>query len=205
MTFDVRGLLENSQAYSFFQWCVGATNLRREFIDKLIRPYSGMRMLDVGCGPADILRYLPEDVDYVGVDGSERYIGRAKSTFRNRGEFIHVEFEGSGAPDVLDVDPFDVVASMGVLHHLDDRQAVEMLRWSKSMFGERARFVSFDGCYVEGQSKVARYMLSKDRGEFIRTHEEYVEIASRVFSNVSAVLAPNRLRFPYTHIFLECS
>jgi len=205
MTLDARSYLENSNVYSFFQWCVGAGNLRREFRDSLIRPYPDMRMLDVGCGPADILRYLPDSMHYVGVDGSEKYIARAREAHGDRGEFIHLQFESTGSPEQLNVEPFDLVASMGVLHHLDDHQAIEMLKWSKSMFSQDARFVSFDGCYVEGQSPIARYMLSKDRGEYVRTKEQYLEIASKVFSNVKATVAPNRLRFPYTHLFLECS
>jgi cyclopropane fatty-acyl-phospholipid synthase-like methyltransferase len=48
----------------------------REWIVRdLIHPFPGMRILDLGCGPAQILSFLPDDVTYVGYDMSAEYRG----------------------------------------------------------------------------------------------------------------------------------
>ena len=49
-----------------------AAGARRELDDAV---------LDVGCGPADVLRYLPE-VDYVGIDRSSTYVPEASRRHR---------------------------------------------------------------------------------------------------------------------------
>ena len=43
-------------------------------------------MLDLGCGPGELLPYLG-DVHYIGVDVSEEYIASAKESFGTRAEF----------------------------------------------------------------------------------------------------------------------
>ena len=46
-----------------------------------------MKVLDVGCGPANILAYLPP-VDYTGVDLNEKHIAYAREAYGDRGRFI---------------------------------------------------------------------------------------------------------------------
>ncbi|MGB2128293.1 MAG: methyltransferase domain-containing protein [Flavicella sp.] len=42
---------------------------------------------------------------------------------------------------------FDVVVATGVLHHLHDKEVVELLQFAKSVLGKNGRLVTFDGCY----------------------------------------------------------
>jgi hypothetical protein len=67
------------------------------------------------------------------------------------------------------------------------------------------RLVPFDGCYVPGQSPIARWFLGKDRGRFVRTREEYARLASATFGNVELNLRHDLLRIPYTHLIMRCS
>src|ERR1035438_8030734 len=66
-------ILSLAWAYSFFQDLVGAKPSRARFVRQYVRPESGARVLDIGCGTAQILETLT-DVQYVGYDLSPEYI-----------------------------------------------------------------------------------------------------------------------------------
>ena len=60
---------------------------RSKYVRDYVRPVAKDKILDIGCGPADILNYLP-DVDYTGFDSNPKYIVAARKRFDNRGNFL---------------------------------------------------------------------------------------------------------------------
>ncbi len=66
------------------------------------------------------------------------------------------------------------------------------------------KLVTCDGVWADGQSPAARWLLAKDRGEYVRSEREYVGIASQVFSNIRPSVRHDLLRIPYTHLILQC-
>lgn len=86
ITSGLRSILSNPNVYDFLQNVLGAGKLRKELVRKYVRPYGGMKILDIGCGTGEILEYLPA-VDYLGVDLSETYIRSAVDPYGERGEF----------------------------------------------------------------------------------------------------------------------
>ena len=112
-----------------------------------IRATSGMRVLDLGCGTAQILSFLPEGVDYWGYDVSADYIKAAVARFGARGHFR------CGIPDegaLGNLAPFDLALATGVLHHLDDESARHLLRVARHALREGGRFVSIDPVFTTG-------------------------------------------------------
>ena len=91
-----------------------------------------------------------------------------------------------------------------MLHHLDDSDALALFELAHTALKEGGRFVTYDGCYIEGQSKIAKFIISQDRGRFVRTKDEYCNLASQIFSNVKQELREDLLRIPYTHLIMEC-
>jgi cyclopropane fatty-acyl-phospholipid synthase-like methyltransferase len=173
---------------------------QKTYVKEYLRPEQGMRILDIGCGPAGILDYLPE-VDYVGFDLSQSYIDSAKARFSQRGSFFCMNVAEARLDDQP---PFDLVMANGVLHHLNDDEALSLLRLSRSLLSPEGRFVSIDNCWVDGQSRIARFLIARDRGSFQRTEQGYVKLARSVFDNVSSTVRHDLLRMPYTHCILEC-
>ena len=68
VTTGFRAVLSHPWVYDTFQNLMGARSGRRRFSTTFIRAYLGSRLLDIGCGTAWILEYLPVDIDYRGYD-----------------------------------------------------------------------------------------------------------------------------------------
>ena len=73
-------------AYRLFFLIVGG-DVRKIYTTEYVKAKPGEKVLDIGCGPGDILEYLP-DVKYTGFDLSPEYIEAAKKRFGNRGRFF---------------------------------------------------------------------------------------------------------------------
>src|SRR5205823_889390 len=149
----LREILAQARVYSLFSRLVGMKRGRRFHVERHIRPRVGDRILDIGCGPADILEALPV-VEYHGFDLSADYIESARKRFGSRG---HFRVEAVNAELVEKYAGFDLVLATGVLHHLTDAEAVDLFCVAKAALKPGGRLVTYDGCFVEGQSPIARY------------------------------------------------
>lgn len=195
----VRTILARPSVYELWSSLVGARNGRSTLVREYARPVEGARVLDLGCGPGELVRHLGE-VDYVGVDMSEEYIAAAKRLFGKQGDFRI----GDATRLDASLEDFDLVLAFGVLHHLSDGEAESLLRGAARALGKGGRFVSVDPTFVPRQSRAARFLVSKDRGEHVRVPDAYEALAARVFANVRRAVRTDLLRIPYTHCVLEC-
>ena len=170
------------------------------YVSNYVKPKSGDRLLDIGCGPGDILNYLPS-VDYTGFDISPEYIAAAEKRFGSRGRFFCGDVGATSQPEE---GGYDIALATGVVHHLDDEVAGRLFKLAMRALRPEGRLITFDGCYESGQSSFARWMLDHDRGKFVRTQAEYRELASATFSRVEESVRNDLLRVPYTHLILSC-
>jgi 2-polyprenyl-3-methyl-5-hydroxy-6-metoxy-1,4-benzoquinol methylase len=170
------------------------------FVNEYIRPHTGDRILDIGCGTATILDFLP-DVRYIGFDMEHRYINYAMKKYGPRGQFFCKKVTSDA---ITDNQKFEIILAKGVLHHLDDNEATQLFILSSKLLKENGRLITLDGCYTSEQSWLARYPLIKDRGKFVRTREQYVNLAQTVFSNVEVHLRDDFSSLRTTQIIMEC-
>lgn len=196
----VRHTLAVPFVYRSFSRLIGSARGRDLFAREHIRAAEGQRVLDIGCGPADVLAHLPP-LDYVGFDANAAYIETASKNYGDRGTFYcqRVSEESLEAHA-----GFDIVLAIAVLHHLDDDEGEHLFRLAHKALVPGGRLVTCDNVYIDGQSRVARFLISQDRGEHVRNEHEYVALALRVFSKVTPVVRSDLLRVPYTHLMLEC-
>ena len=95
---------------------------------------------------------------------------------------------------------------MGVLHHLDDHEASELFSIALSALKPGGRLITLDGVYAPRQSPIARFLLSKDRGEYVREQSAYETLAHKSFSTVKSSIIHNLTApIPYTHLIMECT
>lgn len=196
----MRSLLTIPALYSLFATLIGATNARTQFVKRHVRPREGDKVLDIGCGPADIMEFLPP-VDYIGFDASARYIAAAQQRFGNRGRFFCAMVNHA----TLQEKNFDLVIASGILHHLNDAEALQLFELSYTVLKPNGRLITFDGCYTSEQSIITRYLLNRDRGRFVRDLEGYERLARQYFANIDHTIHNDLLRIPYTHLILECT
>jgi cyclopropane fatty-acyl-phospholipid synthase-like methyltransferase len=202
ITQGLRSVLSNPTVYRLFGQMIRKTSGgRTAFLREYVRPKTGDRLLDIGCGPGDIVQYLPE-VEYVGFDSSQEYINSAQDRYGDRATFICKQVS---TKTLEEQSSFDLVTAMGILHHLDEAEALQLFQLAQGALKPGGRLVTIDPCFVEKQSPVARYIISKDRGQNVRTQEAYLAIASQVFSTTAVSIRHDLLRIPYTHIILECT
>lgn len=205
----IRSVLARPWAYQFFFNAVGAPERSRILVRDYIHPKPGDRILEIGCGPGTIVPYLP-DCEYVGFDVSPEYIAQARKRFPSnsspRKNFPNVRFvcERVSQYTLPEREYFDIVLALGILHHLDDSEALQLFQIAHDALRPGGKLVTLDGVWTSDQSRAARYLLSRDRGQFIRTQEQYVKLASQVFSNITPTVRHDLLRIAYTHLILQC-
>lgn len=203
ITTGFRSVLTWPWIYDTFQTIMGAQGGtgRMDFSVNFIRACPGNRLLDIGCGTARILEYLPEGMDYWGYDINPKYIAAAQAKFGIKGHFacrILEESELEGMP------PFDIVIAIGLLHHLDNDNARKILRLSRLALRSGGRFVSKDPVFAEGQNPVARFLIGQDRGQYVRNAEGYLTLARHEFPRSEGIIRHRIWWIPYSHWIMEC-
>jgi SAM-dependent methyltransferase len=186
-------------AYRVLGVLIGARAARETLAREYLRPERGQRVLDIGCGTGELSLHLA-GVEYVGFDASPDYIRAARE------RHPHARFECRRIEEhVVEPESFDLAVAIGVLHHLDDAEVLGLLRLAERSLRRGGRLVTLDGCYVEGQSRVARFLLARDRGARVREPEQYLRLVRRVFPNAESHVREDLLRVPYTHVVIQCS
>jgi SAM-dependent methyltransferase len=199
----LRSILALPWVYRLFGHVLGSEANKQWFIDDVLCLRDGQKLVDVGCGPADILDRLP-GVEYVGLDISDVYIQAAKAKFKTRGgaKFL------SGSVEDWTRDPLtheaDVVLANGVLHHVDNDEAKKILEFAYRALKDNGRFIFYEPCYLIWQSGISAYFMSRDRGQNIRTEQEWKELASSIFPVVSTNIVTGVNRLGYVCMVGQC-
>ncbi len=177
-TTGIRSVLSIPLVYETFQKVVGSPRVRRELVEKYVKPAPGLRVLDIGCGPGDLIDHLP-GVDYTGTDLSAAYIESARRRFGDRGRYLVGRVSDLEATEL---GKFDVVIAKSLLHHIDEDEALHLFHSASRMLAEGGRLVTLDAAYTPDMSRGSRFVVSRDRGQSILTPEGYEALARRAFS-----------------------
>ncbi|MEM6661814.1 MAG: class I SAM-dependent methyltransferase [Pseudomonadota bacterium] len=200
-----RGLLRYAAIYEILQSLMGAERGRRHFVSKHVRPNSGDVVVDIGCGPAELLRHMPA-VRYFGYEPNPRYVERAKKAFSDQvasglGNFQCKYFDED---DLAQLPPVDIAIVSAVLHHMDDEQAQHLFGLFRKILKPGGRVVTLDNVFVDNQNPIARFLISMDRGQNVRSPEGYAALAEGVFDRIDTTVEHRRFP-PYTHFIMTAS
>lgn len=143
------------------------------------------RIADIGCGPADILRYVDVNCKpeyYLGIDISDQYMEQAKSKTISLGidsDFITIDLEQipfsqslqNRLISLIDEKNISTVLLLGVFHHIDDDAVCTMLNIIFSM--PTVKYVITQDVLIIPGNIINNYFASRDRGNYVRNEGSY--------------------------------
>ncbi len=198
----IKRILSFPSFYNIVQNILGADIARKAFISKYCKLETGQRWLDIGCGTAELLKCLPDDIHYVGYDISAQYIKFAKETYKERNAEFYQELITEKT--FIKSKNFDRVVATGLLHHLEDSEVIYIFNIVKSLLNFDGQFISIDPCYISDQAFISKFLIDRDRGQNVRDIDKYHKLALNVFEQVELIHCNNLLRIPYDHTILIC-
>jgi SAM-dependent methyltransferase len=190
-------ILNHPRAYLMVQCLFGANRLRERCV-QLLAPKPGEALLDVGCGPGNLLAYLPATT-YFGFDTHKPSIEYA----RRRSPLSKFYAEPFTQKHVNEIGPVDAVMLMGILHHLSDAEAAATLETVRRVLKPDGRVVTLDPCFTNGQNRIQRFVASNDRGKFVRTEDRYLNLVTSQFDKIDREVVYNVGRLPSTEIIMR--
>ena len=197
---QLRILLDLGAIYNLFIFVIGRFGFAKLLIASKYIPYTpGLRILDLGCGPGtNSTLFQPND--YIGIDISEEYIHKAKLDYPDY-EFKCISF--TDLPDEFDA-TFDLIMMAGLLHHLNDQQALSFMEKAHHLLKDGGHLITIDNCLHARQSRVKRNIIMMDRGKNVRSVRELVDLAAASDFDCSIHIEEDLLLIPYTHLMLTC-
>ncbi len=194
-----RIVFDNPAFYSCLMSILGSGEAMTRLVNDFIRPAPGDRIFDFGCGPADIINYLPTGIEYVGFDFNEKCIDSAKMKYGNRGTFILGNIADDSIPNC---GQFDIVCAIGVLHHLPEKDAVKLIDDGVKLLKEGGRLITLDNINEDYVGVVNKIALKLDRGAYIRNKDDYLKLFSK-YHDIRFTIKKAPMRIPYYHIICE--
>jgi 2-polyprenyl-3-methyl-5-hydroxy-6-metoxy-1,4-benzoquinol methylase len=181
--------------YKLFQQGIAKSSTLEYLVKDFIQPKSKLSILDVGCGNAQIRKFLG-DVNYVGVDHNPKYIAKAREANGLSDEFYVADVSEVAQ---LVTNKFDRILLIGVLHHLSDSQCQDLLRNCAQLLATDGHLLAYDPALIENQHPIARLLAKSDRGRFARSPNNYKKLIQEEFTSVVVTVRHDLLRVPYTH------
>lgn len=182
-----------------FQKIMSGTHFRKRIIKNNIKNKK-IKVLDIGCGPAEILQYIPNSI-YYGYDIDKRSIDYAKKKYKDKNHHFYCKnFEKK---DLKKLPKFDHIILFGILHHLKNKEIRIILSLCKKVMKKKATLLTEDPIYVKNQNFVAKFLIGRDRGMNVRKKNEYLSLVNVHFKSIKASIT-HQVFIPYTWFSMIC-
>jgi len=203
----VRHILSHPTFYNAFQNSLGIPKQREILTRDYLQPKPGQQILDIGCGTCDIIKHLDnysEDYAYHGIDANQKYIKHARTKWRDRKDFAF--FYGLADRSNKDIAPndYDLVIAFGILHHLEDTEVQSMIESAWKALKVGGRLVTMDPCRYPDLNIIEKLLVKFDRGQNIRTLEEYERLLAKQFHSVQRHIRTGINHLPVRTLVYEC-
>ena len=199
----VRKVLEFSEIHVFFKKLISGRNQNNEIIMELLPNRArGMRILDLGCGTAEILDSISGEKAYVGIDYNKKYIESASSKYKERitARFVCTDLNTYAKKCE---EKFDLVLMIGVLHHVCDKDADLAINSVQELLADEGQFVSLDCCLTRPMNPIAWVLCKLDRGKYVRYKDEWVSLMKKHWDKVWYKIRTDTLVLPYSIILFK--
>ncbi len=197
----LHSILGNPVIYSLFGRLLGMHNKYRMYVDKFIQPNANIRILDIGCGTAEILNFLPSTIYYAGYDINPAYIQYDRKKYGHKADFYNTRVNDMA---LKDHELFDVVLADGLLHHINDIEAEKLFTIGYRALKSKGFMLTIDPVLIKGQNYLTRFICAVDRGRHVRSPEEYKKIALTSFHQVEINIIDGGRYFQQSGCILKC-
>ncbi len=188
--------LEKPTVYDLVQKVLGQTRLLnhiKELISKELLGSNYLSVVDIGCGTG-ILKDCFLRENYMGIDINEKYL-QGKG-----GRFIAAD--SRELPFQSEV--FDIVCTLGVLHHLNDRSCQAMLYEMHRVCKEGGLIFIIDGLIPSSKLNVPGYLIARlDRGGFKIEFKKFRQMIGQAYSNNESIKHNLFRIFPNEYVFTK--
>lgn len=186
--------LKNDFLYDLYQNIVGGVAYRGRIIENLIK-YNKPTFLDLGCGTASVCRIISKNIKYYGVDNSKIYLNKAKINFPEH-SFVHANLGDSEWHKNILISDSMVATGLGLLHHLDNNQAINFLTGCRSVLNKHSLLFTLDPVITADTGKIAKWFAENDRGQYVRNPKELIKLFEKSGFEHSYKIRKNQFRIP---------
>ena len=172
----IRKVLSLGILYKTVQFVFSEKNSKKYILENIVEPAGeNCRLLDIGCGPGNLISFMPKSVDYIGFDVNPNYIETAQAANESRpnSDFVLAQTSEMFSNDNLPDDSVDVAIVHGVFHHVNDEIASEMLDLASKKLKKGGVLLTLEPLWYEGQSGFRKWLMSKDRGKNIKQEADW--------------------------------
>jgi 2-polyprenyl-3-methyl-5-hydroxy-6-metoxy-1,4-benzoquinol methylase len=164
---------------------------------EIINAPDSTSVLDFGCGLGHHSKSFNNQI-YLGIEPTEsciqvanRFYARQNVQFRVGDHKTLAEYQDAS---------FDLVLAMGVIHHMNDNDYKEFITEANRLLKPGGRLVTLDPVLHDSQRRISKWVVSKDRGEWVRGQSDYLTTLKNSFSDIDTKIFSGLLRLPYDHI-----
>jgi ubiquinone/menaquinone biosynthesis C-methylase UbiE len=179
---------------------MSATLFRKNVIKKYVKEQTNIKILDIGCGPADVLENF-QKINYYGFDTNQEYINHAKKKYKNKKPKLYCrEFVFK---DAQTLPKMDYVLLFGIIHHLKDNEINKLLKLCKKILKRKGKLIVVEPVLLKKQNIIAKTLIKLDRGSNVKSKQNYIKTFKKSFKNVfTKIIVQNFI--PYTWFLVIC-
>ena len=197
---QIYNFINNPLIYKIIQGVMSGTSFRNGIIKKNITK-NNLKILDIGCGPAQILEHIPK-CDYYGYDIARRSIQYAKKKYYQKN--YHFYCKKFNKTELKKLPKFDFIIFFGILHHLSNKEVHEILKLCKKIMKKNSKLLTEDPIFLKNQNIIAKFLIKKDRGLNVRKKQQYIDLLKKHFKKIKNKVI-HQYFIPYTWFTTVCS
>lgn len=157
--------------------------------------FSNKNVLDFGCGVGSS-SCLFEPTAYIGVDCDNRRIKYAKKLYP---DYNFITIKNGHLP--LPNDSINHIIILSVLHHIPTKLVSDYLKEFQRILQSDGNLIIAEPCFQDKTSLSNWYMSALDRGKYIRSEDEYLDIfrkanyETKILKRYNQLLLYNKIIF----------
>lgn len=192
----IKDILNFPSVYKLSQKIFLADNFRKKILYEFLNNKID-RILDIGCGPGNMIKYLSFN-DYYGFDTSKNYINYAKKKYVNCNFFCELFTENS----LKKIKKVDVALLFGLIHHLKNDEVIKLIELIKLSLNPKGKILVLDPVFINNQNPIATFLIKNDRGLHVRNEHDYIKLFELQKLNFKHKIYHQKI-VPYTWIVTE--